>query len=169
MSRCTNVSKWKWKCLSFLMFFSAGVWLLSFKNELSKMVGKWSLFSEFVYLLTDISLWRICRICHKYTEWKNVSNRIFLWVYICWKMCKISIWEMLGKWGHWQLYNCRTLQNSSISFSAMKPSLVFKNIGYGCLLSHFSFHFLASKARWVPSDWASVRERQRTAYEDPFT
>ena len=94
------MSKWKWKCLSFLMFFLPEFDCSILKMNCRKMVGKWSLFSEFVYLLTDISLWRICKICHKYTERKNVSNRIFLWVYICWKMYKISIWEMLGKWGH---------------------------------------------------------------------
>ena len=125
MSRCKTVSKWDWKCLPFCMFFLPKFYCLISKIDRRKIVGKMSLFSQFDHLLTDISLWRICRICHKYTEWKNVSNRIFLWVYICWKMYKISIWEMLGKWGHLQLYNCRSIQNSSISFSPMKSSLVF--------------------------------------------
>ena len=105
------MSKWKWKCLSFLMFFLPEFDCSILKMNCRKMVGKWSLFSEFVYLLTGISLWRICKICHKYTERKSVLNRIFLWVYICWKMYKISIWEMLGKWGHLQLYNCMSIHN----------------------------------------------------------
>ena len=142
MSRCKNVSKWKWKCLSFLMFFLPEFDCSILKMNCRKMVGKWSHFSEFVYLLTDISLWRICKICHKYTERKNVSNRIFLWVYICWKIYKISIWEMLEKWGHLQLYNCWTLQNSSISLSPMKLSLVFT---FFVIILHFKKYWV-----WMP-------------------
>ena len=67
---------------------------------------------------------------------------------------------ILRTWRCSRLHKHRSIQNFPISFSAEKPLLVLtfwkqfyilKNVGNGCLLSRFSFHFTASKACRVPS------------------